>query len=65
MTWLKAIKGERVKEVEAAGLKEIKGSVDIKSWKYLKSIADRIESVNSNITSPIMLKEPFYYGLPD
>ena len=30
MTWFEAIKGEHVKEAEAAGLKEIKGLVDIK-----------------------------------
>ena len=33
MTWCEAIKGEHVKEAEAAGIKEIKGLVDIKSWK--------------------------------
>ena len=47
MTRFEAIKGEHVKEAEAARLKEIKGLVDIKSWKYLKSIADRTESVHS------------------
>ena len=47
MTWFEAIKGEQVKEAEAAGLKEIKGLIDIKSWKYLKSIAGRTESVHS------------------
>ena len=48
MTWFEAIKGEHVKEAEdqqIKGLKEIKGLVDIKSWKYLKYIADRTESV--------------------
>ncbi len=29
------------------------------------SIADRIKSVHSKITSPLILKEPFYYGLPN
>ena len=61
MTWFEAIKGEHIKEAEAAtGEKEIKGLVDIKSWKYLKSIADRTESVHSEITSPIMLFKPKY-----
>ena len=60
MTWFEAIKGEHVKEAEAAGLKEIKGLIDIKSWKYLKSIADRTESVHSKVTSPNMLFKPKY-----
>jgi hypothetical protein len=60
MTWFEAIKGERVKAAEAAGLKEIKGLVDIKSWKYLKSIADCTESVHSKIISPNMLFKPKY-----
>jgi hypothetical protein len=35
-------------------------SADIKSWKYLKSIADCTESVHSKVTSPNMLFKPKY-----
>jgi hypothetical protein len=42
MTWFEAIKGEHVKEAEAAGLKGIKGLVDIKSWKYLSTMESPI-----------------------
>jgi hypothetical protein len=54
MTRFEAIKGEHVKAAEAAGL------VDIQSCKYLKSIADRTESVYSKITSLNMLFTPKY-----
>ena len=55
MTWFQTIRGEHVKEAEVAELKEVKGLLAIKSWKYLKSFADRTESVYSKIISPNML----------
>ena len=54
-TWNEALKSAHAAEAKAAAKKELKGLMDMKSWRYLNNINERSASSHTTITRPMML----------
>lgn len=60
MTWNEAMKGEYKREAREASIKEMRGILSQKSFRYLKNISDRTPSIHERITVPNMILRPKY-----
>lgn len=60
MTWNEAMRSEHQREAKEASLKEMRGILNQKCFRYLKQLSDRTPSVHERITVPSMMLRPKY-----